>query len=66
MSDTEQPSITTPDGFTIQVDHCGGFTLTAPDGRAFAWAQTLEEADGKVARERKERVFTRPLEVSMD
>ena len=65
MSD-HPPSITTPDGFTIQVDPCGGFTLTAPGGQAFAWAQTMEEADAKVAKERKERVFTRPLEVSMD
>lgn len=58
------PSITTMDGFTIQVDCCGGFNLIAPGGRAFAWAQTMEEADAKVERERKERTWTR--EVTMD
>lgn len=55
-----RPSITTPDGFTIQVDACGGFSITAPGLGAtpFAWAQTMDEADRKVERERKERAFT--------
>lgn len=56
---SHQPSVTTEDGFTIEVDACGGFTLYAPGGQVFGWAQTLDEADTKVERERKERTFTR-------
>ncbi len=57
--ESQGPSITTSGGFTIQVDHCGGFALLTPDGPAFAWAQTIDEADAKVARERREHLFTR-------
>lgn len=57
------PSIATPDGFRIEVDACGGFSLYAPGGQAFAWAQTMDEADAKIDRERKEHMFTRPLDL---
>jgi hypothetical protein len=51
--DRAGPAITDDDGFTTQVDQCGGFTLYSPNGRPFAWAQTLLEADAKVARARR-------------
>lgn len=56
---TEPIGISTTDGFRIELGDCGGFTIFAPGKVPFAWAQTLDEADVKIERERRERLHTR-------
>ena len=51
----------TDDGFKMERDEAlAGFHVFTPQGIVFAWAETMEAALAKVARERRERIWSGP------
>lgn len=44
----------------LQKEDEPGLTVTTMNGDVFAWAETLEQAMEKIAREQRERIFSSP------